>query len=275
MKKISIMKPAILVCSAGLLLTACSSNDYAEPTHAYSPPATSQSHDDSWMRGSGTEQSQYTQSYSAQPSQQAQDNIVIPLYEEQLKGVGKRTVDAGQVTIRKTVTTQTVSKPIELRQESLVIDREAAGSQASSASSAESERAAAEQSVADEPAGAAPSSGTAFQEQTFTIRLQKEEPVIQKSVVQTGKVTARKESQTAQQNVEEQIRKEDVQLDKSGANVEIRGNFEAAGKEVSEPAGAESREYIIEVSPDDSLDDRTPTQGRGVQDLREQPDDLE
>jgi stress response protein YsnF len=191
------------------------------------------------MRGSGTQQSQYSsaQSYSAQPSQQAQDNIVIPLYEEQLKGVGKRTVDAGQVTIRKTVTTQTVSKPIELRQESLVIDREAAGSQASSASSAESERAAAEQSVADEPAGAAPSgSGTAFQEQTFTIRLQKEEPVIQKSVVQTGKVTARKESQTAQQNVEQQIRKEDVQLDKSGANVEIRGNFEAAGKEVSEPA---------------------------------------
>jgi len=361
MKNLSIVKPAILACSAGLLLTAC----HTERHEQHHPGYSSTSQDDSWMRGSGAQTPSSTsqdyssqnysssqdyssgsQSYSSQQSQpsqsqaqsiEGQNEVVIPLHEERLN-VGKRTVDAGQVTIRKIVKTETVSEPVQLRREMLVINRDAAGAQSSSSfSSADNnenwqkgtanqnesettlkaqqsdttERASAESS-ANEPAGANRSNsgissgadasgGTAFQEQTYTIRLQKEEPLIQKSVIQTGKVVARKDSQTQQQTVQQQVRSEDVQLDKSGANVEIRGNFESAQKPISEPSGAERHDSIqsqpsqekqplesrpgsiqndssgaqqpntgVDKSTDSTTRNRAPTQGQGAQDLKQQ-----
>jgi len=362
MKNLSIVKPAILACSAGLLLTACHTERHER--HAGYSSTSGSYQDDSWMRGSGAEASssqQYSsssqnysdsapqsyssdsqsQSYSSdqassQSSQslQGQNEIVIPLHEEQLN-VGKRTVDAGQVTIRKIVKTETVSEPVQLRREMLVIDRDSAGAQSSAsfsstehdanwqkgtanldqseqpASASETERdtsaRASVESSANEPAGASRqsassgsdlSSGTAFQEQTYTIRLQKEEPVIQKNVIQTGRVVARKDSQSQQQTIQQQVRSEDVQLDKSGANVEIRGNFESAGKPVSEPSGAERHDQIqnksesqslksshsesiqrdssgaqapdtgVDKSTDSTTRNRAPTQGQGAQDPR-------
>ena len=69
----------------------------------------------------------------------------------------------------------------------------------------------------------------------MTIRLQKEEPVVQKQTIVSGNVVARRQSQTERTNIREQVRKEDVQLDKSGSseNVVIHGNF------VNEGAGAQ------------------------------------
>jgi len=222
---------------------------------------------------------QSTASASAQPIQQDQNNVVIPLHEEQVK-VGKRTVDAGQVTVRKTVTTQTVSQPVELRRETVVIDRSGAGGQSLSSSDSNWQKGAANQSSSyqssgaeqkslNEPAGASSGSGAAFQEQSYTIHLQREEPVIQKETVQTGQVTARKSSQIEQQTVQQQVRKEDVQFDKSGANnVQIQQN---SGNQLSEPAGAQAPAPSVNESTDSTTRNRAPTQGQGVQDLKQQP----
>jgi len=272
MRKLFIMKPAILVCSAGLLLTACSSTGHEQSHASYSYSTTGQSQE-GWMPGSAQSSSQVvyssaqspssTQSYSAQPIQQGQNDLIIPLHEEQVK-VGKRTVDAGQVTVRKIVTTQTVSEPVELRKETLVIERD--GGQVSS----DWQRGATYQSSppqgsVNEPAGASTGSGAAFEAQSYTFHLQKEEPVIQKEVVQSGQVTARKSSQIEHQTIQQQVRKEDVQFDKGGANVQIQEN------QVSEPSGAPApapAPYINE-SPDSST--IPPGERKGVDDLKQNP----
>jgi stress response protein YsnF len=73
-------------------------------------------------------------------------SVTIPLYEENV-AVGKREVDAGTVTIRKVVKTETVNQPVELRRETISIDRQPAS-------------------------GAAPADQSkAFTEQQFTIQL--------------------------------------------------------------------------------------------------------
>lgn len=146
----------------------------------------------------------------AQPAMQAQqasgNEVAIPLYEERVN-VGKQEVPS-QVQLRKYTTTETVNVPVELRHEHVVIERA--------------------------PAGAASSSsiqGDAFQDKSVAIQLENEQPVIQKQTVQTGSVIARKDSSTQQINVQSQVRKEDVSIDKNGnPNVEVRGNInEAAG----------------------------------------------
>jgi stress response protein YsnF len=274
MRKLFIMKRAILVSSAGLLLTACSSTGHEQSHASYSTTGASQ---DGWMPGSWSQheyssaqsysvQPSSAKSYSAQPIQQDQNNIVIPLHEEQVK-VGKRTVDAGQVTIRKTVTTQTVSEPVELRKETLVIERD--GSQVSSdwQKGGTYQSSSAPASV-NEPAGASTGSGAAFQAQSYTFRLQKEEPVVEKTIVQSGQVTARKSSQIEQQTIQQQVRKEDVQFDKGGANVQIQEN---SGNQLSEPSGAQAPAPYINESTDSSTQNRAPTKGQGVQDLKHPP----
>jgi len=171
---------------------------------------------------------QKQQVQAAQPAQAGQE-FAIPLHEEQMQ-VGKQQVKAGQVTVRKVITTQTVSQPVELRRETLIIDRSGAGQ---AAVSADQSGAAAQQHAAkqqgqqiSEPAGAA----GPFQEQTYTIELFQEQPVVQKNVVQTGTVSAKKAAQMQTQNVQQQVRREDIQIDKSG-NVQIQ--------QISEPAGAQ------------------------------------
>lgn len=137
------------------------------------------------------------------------NEVAIPLYEERVN-VGKQEIPS-QVQLRKYTTTETVSVPVELRHEHVVIERA--------------------------PAGAATSSsiqGDAFQDKSVSIQLQNEQPVIQKQTVQTGSVIARKDSQTQQVNVQSQVRKEDVSVDKTGnPNVDVRGN-------INESAGAQA-----------------------------------
>jgi stress response protein YsnF len=362
MKKINIITQATFALSAGLLFTACSSmhheRSYSRSSTGYETGSYSSANDQSGVYESSGAQS--SQTSAATQSSQDRNEVVIPLHEERLN-VGKRTVDAGQVTIRKIVKTETVNQPIQLRHETLVIDREPSGGQTgysySPSSQSSGTRSSAgwqpgsvteEQSGAEisanaqtgsprareqkeqtssatvtEPSGAAnqssssyssgqtssasastsaqPSSqqdqsGTAFQEQTFTIRLQEEQPVIEKNIVQTGRIVARKNAQTQQQNVSQQIRREDVQVDRSGAaqnNVEIRGDLSSGT--LNEPSGAQrpmkehqnskdSEQQSIDSSgaqhPDSSVNEstdsssqnRAPTQGQGAQDLKQQPD---
>jgi uncharacterized protein (TIGR02271 family) len=117
----------------------------------------------------------------------------IPLYKESLQ-VGTRQVDAGTVTIKKVVKTETVTQPVELRREDVVIEREPAS---------------------DQPVSGQDMS-QAFQEQQTTIQLMKDEPVVQKQIISAGTAVVKKSSSTEQQNIQEQLRSEDVVTSREG-----------------------------------------------------------
>jgi len=118
------------------------------------------------------------------------EEATMRLSEEQMT-VGKREVEAGGVRLRKVVRTETVNRPVELRREEIVIERV--------------------------PAHGAP--GTAegsFREQEVYIPLRREEAVVQKDVRVREEVRARKESQTDTQQVSGQVRREDVDVERTG-----------------------------------------------------------
>ena len=133
----------------------------------------------------------------SQPTQQfeAGQNTVIPLYGESLN-VGKREVEAGAVRLRKIVRTETVNQPIELRHEEVVIDREPAGAQTT--------------------ASANETLNQQFQEGETVIRLQREEPVIEKQVQPTGRIVVQTRMAGQQTNVQVQVRREDIDVAKVG-----------------------------------------------------------
>ncbi len=190
---------ATIIAVAGFV-SACTSHHYASNT----PCGESQS--TAYSTTSTTSEASGAQPASMSSSTASGNEVAIPLYEERVN-VGKQEIPS-QVQLRKFTTTETVSVPVELRHEHVVVERA--------------------------PAGAANSSslqGEAFQDKSVSIQLQNEQPVIQKQTVQTGSVIARKDSSTQQINVQSQVRKEDVSIDKNGnPNVEVRGNInEAAG----------------------------------------------
>jgi uncharacterized protein (TIGR02271 family) len=163
-------------------------------------------------------------------------SVTIPLYEENV-AVGKREVDAGTVTIRKVVKTETVNQPVELRRETISIDRQPAS-------------------------GAAPSDQSkAFTEQQYTIQLHNEEPVVEKRVVQTGQVVASKQAQTEQTTVQREIRKEDVAVDKGNARVSEGGATSPGG----ESQGAASGGTITDMNTLSTTSDTSSMHGRMVQ----------
>jgi uncharacterized protein (TIGR02271 family) len=133
----------------------------------------------------------------------------IPLYQEAVR-VGTREIDAGSVRLRKVVTTETMNQPVQIRRETLVIDREPAGAQASQQ-------------------GASPA---AFQQQETVIRLKRYEPVVETQVIEAGRIVAQKKSQIEQQNVQRQVRREDIQVEKIGnpENVVISDTLKASAK---------------------------------------------
>jgi stress response protein YsnF len=171
---------------------------------------------------------------AAQEQQLQAGQQSIPLHQEQLD-VSKQRVSPGQVTVRKTVTTHTVTQPVQLQRETLIIDRSGAGA---AAVSAQDQQAAQQQAAKQEGQQIQESAGAAapFQEQSFTIPLYEEQPVVSKRVIQSGQVNLRKETQMQQQNVSGEVRGEDIQIQKSG-NVQIR---EINGQQqMQEPAGAQ------------------------------------
>lgn len=119
----------------------------------------------------------------------AREGATMQLSEEQLR-VGKREVEAGGVRLRKIVRTEMVNQPVELRREEVVIERvpasEAAGAEAS------------------------------FDEEEVYIPLRREEAVVEKEAHVREEVRARKESQTDTQQVTERVRREDVEVERTG-----------------------------------------------------------
>jgi len=118
------------------------------------------------------------------------DEATIQLSEEQLR-VSKREVEAGGVRLRKVIRTEIVNQPVELRREEVVIERVPAGQRTG-----------------------APRAG--FQEQEVYIPLCREEAVVNKEVRVREEVRAHKESQTDTQHVSDRVRKEDVEIERTG-----------------------------------------------------------
>jgi len=173
----TIVSSVLIASSVALINGCCTSHKGGGGTAYYSsyestpPPATTE----------------------AKPAPETSGSVTIPLYEESV-AVGKREVDAGTVTIKKVVKTETVNQPVELRRETISIDRQPASGTASSADQSK-----------------------AFTDQQYTIQLKNEEPVVEKRIVQSGQVVASKQATTEQRNVQREIRKEDVAVDKGNA----------------------------------------------------------
>jgi uncharacterized protein (TIGR02271 family) len=115
------------------------------------------------------------------------EQVNVPLSEEQLQ-VGKREVEAGQARIRKVVRTEPVEEQVELRQEEIDIERVPVS----------------EGTVPDD----------AFQEQAIEVPVLREEPVVQKQAQVTGQVNVNKEVETETRTVGDQVRKEEVEIDR-------------------------------------------------------------
>jgi len=111
--------------------------------------------------------------------------IVVPLCEEKVT-VNKKDADV-TVTVRKVVKTESVNVPLELRRETVVLERVPGGDR-------------------DDCKGE-------FGEKQFTIQLKREEPVIEKKVVSAGKVVVKKRGTTVTKQVQEVSRKEEVVLE--------------------------------------------------------------
>jgi len=128
---------------------------------------------------------------SRRPTTPGREEANMQLSEEQLT-IGKREVEAGGVRLRKVVRTEVVNRPVELRREEIVIER-----------------------VPAHGTTARPGEGN-FREQEVYIPLRREEAVVQKDVRVREEVHARKESQTETQQVSGQVRKEDVDVERTG-----------------------------------------------------------
>jgi uncharacterized protein (TIGR02271 family) len=128
---------------------------------------------------------------SSQTKGTRQESANVKLYEEQVK-IGKRQVEAGGVRLRKIIRTETVNQPVEIQREEIVVER-----------------------VAGTPKTQPCTTG--FQEQDIFIPLRREEPVVQKVTRVREEVRVSKKAQTERQTVSEQVRKEDVEVQRTGA----------------------------------------------------------
>ena len=123
-----------------------------------------------------------------------ESTIEVPLSKEEVK-VGKRTVGAGEVKLHKTVTTEQVNVPVELKREDIVVERV--------------------------PAQEIGTGKEAFQEEVIKVPLSREEPVVEKEVHITGGVRVRKTEGVDKETIQESVRREDLYVDESGKTTRL------------------------------------------------------
>lgn len=160
------------------------------------------------------------------------ERVVIPLHQEQLQ-VGTRDVNAGAVSLRKVVKTETASQPVTLRREELVIERVPAGQAQAAPNNAG-------QQVVD--------LNQPFTEQSITIPLRQQEPVVQTQVVQKGAVVAQKNVASQTTTVQHPVRDETIQIVQSGQPQNIRIAPDLSGSVVSS-AGQPAPNNIAQAPP--------------------------
>jgi len=119
------------------------------------------------------------------------EDIHMPVSHEEVN-IGKRDVESGGVRLRKIVRTETVNKPIDLQREEIVVERVPAK---------------------DRPPTRA---DKAFREEEIYVPLRREEPVIEKHTETTEEVRASKRKNIEHRDISETVRKEDVEVDRTG-----------------------------------------------------------
>lgn len=155
---------------------------------------------------------------AATSSQTVQGEVTIPTYEEQVI-VGTRTVDSGGVRLRKEVITETVSQPVQIRRETIVVDREGAPTGQTSS----------------QATGKAGSLGTPFEKGELVIQLHNEEPVVETRIVPSGRVVVQTRTNAEQTTVSRQVRKEKIDVEKIGNSENVI---------ISEKAGGQTKEAV-------------------------------
>ncbi len=113
----------------------------------------------------------------------------VKLHEERVK-IGKREVESGGVRIRKIVRTETVSEPVELRREEVVIER-----------------------VPTEGSADASDPTASFSEEDIFIPLRREEAVVEKQSRVREEVRVGKKTEVEHDNISETVRREDVEIE--------------------------------------------------------------
>ena len=212
--------------------------------------------------GSDVSNTGYAQQGTTQNANSSE--TVIPLHEETVR-VGTREVNAGSVRIRKVVKTETVNQPVQVRRESLVVDRMAPD--ASAQSNQQGRPGYAQQQGGD--------LSTPFQENEIVIQLKREEPVVETQIVPTGRIVAQKRATSEQQNIQRQVRREDVEVTKEGTaeNVTISENLRTSAKSDSSGAppsssaqtqGAGSSRTISDLSQFTAVTDKSTLAGSKV-----------
>jgi uncharacterized protein (TIGR02271 family) len=204
--KLNKVQISVMALSTAVLAAGChcgtSHGGSSGGTYSYTPAPYSSSYSSA---SGGAETKTTTEAGAA---------TVIPLYQENVE-VGTRQVEQGTVRLRKVIKTETVNQPVQIRKETVVIERQPASGQ---------------------PSG---SMDDAFKEKEMTIQLWREEPVVETKIVPAGQVVAKRQSETEQTTIQRQVRKEDIDVDKSGntQNVTISGDLSSTGQATGEYAG--------------------------------------
>jgi stress response protein YsnF len=265
------LKAAFIVASAAALAVGCSSTKHHQASYSanQAPLAMTEQSGES-MGGTGASTEIQTGGGSSQmAATQTGENIVIPLQQEQLK-VGTQKVDAGNVRLRKTVTTETVYQPVQVRREQLSLERLPAGAQPSGAAN----QGAAPQFSGSQSGGAQASSGQAagslgapFQEGEMTINLSKEQAVAQTEIVPAGSVVVHKQTVTEPVNVQRQVRRENVEAITTPGSTLISPAPEASGAAPSaqgQSSGAGASSGITQLNQLSGASDKSSLAGQPV-----------
>jgi stress response protein YsnF len=220
------LKIAAAVAATVVLAAGCrSSGHYSKSSYNQTPLAMTadQTSQEASMGGTGAGYEMQTGGGASTTSDQyagtqSGNDIVIPLEKETLR-VGTQSANAGGVRIRKFVKTEMVSQPVQVRTESVTVDRIPANAQAG-AQSSQSQMNAQKNTLT-----------TPFKEGEMTINLQSEQPFTQTQIVPAGSVVIHKQVTTQPMNVQGQVRSEDVEAVKIGnpQNVSISKNLTGQG----------------------------------------------
>ena len=242
MRKVQDVKYLFIGVSCAALLAGCYHPDRSTRSSYYQS---------SYSQGSGltssdTDTSSYSQNQGATGNQAYQttgtgeiqsEHMVIPLHEEQVQ-VGKRTVETGTIRLRKQITTETINQPVQIRKETIVVDREPAGG-TSTSQSFQSTSGQGQSSQFHTQSG---SISQPFEQGEIIVRLHSEEPVIEKRIVPAGNIVVETRVNNEQVNVQQQVRREKIDVDKGNAqNVIVSENLtpsrtrDASGSPQSEP----------------------------------------
>jgi uncharacterized protein (TIGR02271 family) len=134
-----------------------------------------------------------------------EDRVVVPVAEERLR-VEKQEAELGAVEVRKVVTEEQQTVPVQLQREEVRVEK---------------------RDIPDRPLSAADAE-TLFEGGTIRVPVRGEEAVVSKEAIVTGEVVIEKEQVTQREQVTDTVRREQVEVDENyrRARVGFQEHFE-------------------------------------------------